>query len=227
VIFSILLTCWFVLRDTTRGKIIGAAIVLALLVTAALAPAIFWNRMSTLSGNDASNQVEASAAASTDQRRDVLSRSIDYTFQHPVFGLGLGNFGVATAGDYGGSDAWVASHNTYTEISSEAGIPALVLFLALLITSVVSMRRASRDSTDDPKDFEVSLMARATLVSTLSLIFGIMFANITYEYFLYVCPIAIGVAVHRISSERRNAAAEVPAARIIPNQQSAVEMQAW
>lgn len=205
VVLSILLTLVIVTRGTPRGKLIGALALSALGVALLLAPGVFWNRMATLSG-DQSNDEQMSAVASTDQRFTVLKRSIDYTLQRPIFGLGLGNFEVATGGDYGDADSWVASHNTFTEISSEAGIPALLLFVTLIASVIESMRRVSRATKDStsavPQNVELNLFARATLASTLTLIFGLFFANIGYEYFLYVCPIAIGIAVQNIAIRR-------------------------
>lgn len=200
VALAVLLTWWFVCRDTARGRAIAIGIGIAVVATILLAPKVFWSRMSTLSGDDYANNVALSAEASTAERRDVLTRSLSYTFQHPLFGLGLGNFEPASAADYGGADVWVAPHNTFTEISSEAGIPALLLFLGLFATVIANMRRVAQKATVEAEGFESNLMARAALASTLSLFFGIMFANISYEYFLYACPIAIAVGIQRAAA---------------------------
>ena len=42
-------------------------------------------------------------------------------------------------------------------------------------------------------------MARATLVSLLSFVFGAFFAHIAYEYFLFY-PVAIGVGIQHIAT---------------------------
>lgn len=199
---AVLLTWWFVCRDTTRGRAIAVGIGAAVVAAVLLAPKVFWSRMSTLSGDDYANNIALSAEASTAERRDVLTRSLNYTFEHPLFGLGLGNFEPASAADHGGADVWVAPHNTFTEISSEAGIPALLLFLGLFASVLVSMRRVGQKTVVESDGFESNLMARAALASTLSLVFGIMFANISYEYFLYACPVAIAVGIQRAAAGR-------------------------
>src|SRR5207249_4894978 len=75
----------------------------------------------------------ASAKESADDHFAALDQSIRYTLEYPIFGLGLGNFGVASGTDVGRPEAWRTTHNTYTQISSEAGIPALMLFVGLLL----------------------------------------------------------------------------------------------
>jgi O-antigen ligase len=210
VAVSVLLTLLFVCLDTSRGRAIGTALIAALVITIVLAPGIFWSRMATLSGQDYANVAERSAAQSTTERQSLLVRSIDYTLQHPIFGLGLGNFAVASAYDFGGEDAWLASHDTFTEISSEAGVPALLLFLALFLTVLLNMNRVKQATSGDSQKLELNLFARASTASTLSLMFGLFFANITYEYFLYVCPIAIAVAVHRIANRSEQKVSQKP-----------------
>ena len=63
VVFSTALTSLLVLRGSSRGKIIGAAIALALVVAISLAPQVFWERVGTMwDGPGAStNKVAASA----------------------------------------------------------------------------------------------------------------------------------------------------------------------
>ncbi len=199
VAVSVVLTLVLVCLDTSRGRAIGAALIAALVIAIVLAPGIFWSRMATLSGQDYANLAERSAAQSTDQRQTLLVRSIDYTMEHPLFGLGLGNFEVASAYDFGGQDAWLASHNTFTEVSSEAGIPAVLLFLALFLVVLLNMNRVRQQTSGDPQKLELNLLSRASTASTLSLMFGLFFANITYEYFIYVCPVAVAVAVYRVA----------------------------
>jgi len=49
-----------------------------------------------------------------------------------------------------------------------------------------------------PQGLELKFMARATLVSLLSFIFGAFFAHIGYEYFLYY-PVAFAVGIQNIA----------------------------
>lgn len=205
VAFSVLVTSVLVLRGSARGRLIGAGIVLALVIAVAMAPAVFWERMATISGDDAAvsgGSVAASAEMSENDRMAVLKRSLDYTLSHPVFGLGMGNVQTVSGNEVRRPDAWVGSHNTFTEISAEGGIPALALFLALLFTVLRSMKRIGRATFEGPEGSELSLMARATRASLLAFVFAGCFAHVGYEYFLYTCPIAVAVGLQQVAARR-------------------------
>lgn len=76
------------------------------------------------------------ASSSSEARLALLRLSLDLTMRHPIFGVGPGMFPVA--GDQAAKEngqrrgTWQVSHNTYTQVSSELGIPGLLLFLALI-----------------------------------------------------------------------------------------------
>ncbi|HTD22907.1 MAG TPA: O-antigen ligase family protein [Terriglobales bacterium] len=194
VVLSIALTSLLVLRGSSRGKMIGVGIALTLVLAVILAPQVFWQRLGTMwNGPDIyTDQVAASAEESTEDRLAVLSRSIQYTLEHPIFGLGLGNFEVASGNYLGQPSAWMGTHNTFTQISSEAGIPALLLFIGLLATALLNMKRISGAFSKGSEGRELSLMARATLASLLSFVFGAFFAHLAYEYYIFY-PVAIAV----------------------------------
>ena len=95
------------------------------------------------------------AAASTEQRLQMLKDSIYLTIVHPLFGVGPADFPVAqndlalARGQERGG--WLVPHNTYTQISSEMGIPGLVLYLVFLyrcfkpLNSIVRSRHPGRN----------------------------------------------------------------------------------
>jgi O-antigen ligase len=83
--------------------------------------------------------------ASGQARRELLKESVRLTFQHPLFGVGPGRFVEA-----GG--AWHVTHNSYTQLSSESGIPSLILFL-MMVWSTLKKLRATKllDSNSDSR----------------------------------------------------------------------------
>jgi len=211
VAFSVMLTCLLVSRGSSRGKIVRMGILFALLVAIWSAPAVFWERVSTITNSDAAsaNTVEASADLSTQERSTLLMRSVNYTIEHPLFGLGLGMFDVANGNDLNRPDAWMGTHNTYTQLSSEAGLPALLLYLALLYTVLRNMKRVMALTNNDPQSIEVNLMARATIVSLLSFILGALFAHKAYDYYVFTAPIAVAVGVQRITASHQKASLSI------------------
>ena len=105
---------------------------------------------------------------------------------HPIFGVGPGNFPAVT-------EEWRVVHNTYTEFGAEAGIPALVLFLALLF---VSMRRIKRvyKLPAYKSDPEVRIWTSALWAALAGYAAGALFASTEYNlfpYFLvgYICAL--------------------------------------
>lgn len=219
VVTSVIVTSFFVLRGSSRGRMIGIGIVVALLIAVSFAPSTFWDRMATISGGDSatpSDQVQASANLSTSDRFAVLMRSIDYTATHPVFGLGLGNVGVVGGNELADPESSVGSHNTFAELSAEAGIPALLLFVGLVVIVFKNMTRLGRTNFDTPESAELKLMSRATLASLLSFVVAGCFAHIGYEYFFYTCPVAIAVGLGHVAGPMQTAAsAPSPQAPII------------
>ena len=204
VLWSTFWTSLLVLRGRSRGRLVGIGIAVALFVVISLAPQVFWERLGTVWNISEAHldAVQESAEESTQDHWAVLERSVAYTLEHPVFGLGLGNFQVASGLQLGQPSAWMGTHNTFTEVSSEAGLPALGLLLALLATAIIHMRRTVRVLGRNPGSSDLLLMARATLASLLSFAFGAFFAHLAYEYYLFY-PVAIAVGIHYMGRATR------------------------
>jgi O-antigen ligase len=210
VALSLLLTWLLILRRIALGSFVAAGLTLAITLAVCAAPGVFWQRIQTIWTDSAPNSnVSASADASTEERQAVLVASVRYTLQHPVFGVGLGNFSVVRGTETGVASGWLGSHNTFTQLSSEAGIPALIIFLALVGTCIRNMWRIARTEVSQREFPEVNRLARATIASLLAFSFGAFFAHIAYEYFLYY-PIAIAVAVQYLTSVAPISAASKP-----------------
>jgi O-antigen ligase len=199
VVCSVILTWVLVLRGTPRGRFAGAAISMFLIACIALAPAIFWERMGTVWDDAGESRLtsgieQQAAKESKEERLDLLTRSLTFTLEHPLFGLGLGNFELASGAQlFAQANAWMGTHNTYTQISSEGGIPALLLFLSLLVTAARNMMKIS-NVFRDTEHWELRVMSRATLAAILAFSFGAWFVHLAYGYyFFYIIAIACGL----------------------------------
>jgi O-antigen ligase len=64
--------------------------------------------------------------------------------ENPLTGIGLGNFKVAEKA-YGSDETHIA-HNTYIEVGAEMGLPALLVFLALMVSAWISLERSRREA---------------------------------------------------------------------------------
>lgn len=119
---------------------------------------------------------ELDESGSSTAREVLLRRSIDATIRNPVFGVGPGNFQVL-------SGFWHTTHNTFTQLSSEAGIPALILFLLIFRQAFFNLR-PSRDLSES--EAELKLLAEGLRASLVCFLVGGMFFGTAYHFFPYL-----------------------------------------
>lgn len=129
--------------------VLGSA---ALAIVLIVLPSRTTDRFITIFGDNTAMPVggndEIAAAESAAARRMLLMDSITLTLRSPLFGVGPGNFPIAqdtlarARGESMGN--WHLTHNTYTQYSSEAGVPSLLLFLAALVTCFRSISRTMK-----------------------------------------------------------------------------------
>ncbi len=165
---------------------IGVPILLALLF--AVTPPELRGRYTTLFGSGkpqlaakyltSGERLESTASASAEARKKVLKDSIRLTLTHPLFGVGPGNFPVAqndlalARGEPKG--AWLVTHNSYTEISSEMGIPGLVIYLVFLYRCIKPLNSIARSKYPgkDWRDLRALAEAlRATFFAVMTVAF--------------------------------------------------------
>jgi O-antigen ligase len=87
------------------------------------------------------------AIGSSNQRLYLLRSSLIMTLHNPLFGVGPGNFPAVDAElskIKGVQPGWAGTHNTFTQIASEAGIPALVFFVGAMVGCWRNVRKARR-----------------------------------------------------------------------------------
>jgi len=124
------------------------------------------------------------AAMSAESRKDMLLRSIQITLEHPLFGVGPGEFMDAEAREamaVGQRGMWHYTHNAYTELSSETGIPGMVIFLIAFYRSYKGLSRY-RDRFPSLRVRRAALSIQmAVLVSAV----GAFFLSIAYSGILY------------------------------------------
>ncbi len=127
-------------RATRIRLMVGLPV--ALLVVLVLMPPQMRMRFTTFFGTynqydlSRSEMLRMSTIESAESRKQLLIDSLIVTMHHPLLGVGPGNFMVAQndlASARGERSMWHVTHNTYTQLSSEMGIPGLVIYLAFLV----------------------------------------------------------------------------------------------
>lgn len=203
----------FGIKGRRHYLLVGAAVVLAavLIFAGGLLKARFQGTFDVQDNT-------LSSYGSAEQRRALLKRSIVVTAEHPLFGVGVGNFQIV-------SGVWRVTHNAYTEMSSEGGIPAFILFLLILWRGFANVRGAKRQAQDDT---EVMLFAGALEASLAGFIVGAFFESVAYLFFPYIM-VACTTAMLSIVLARQSADLEPASANGLTRGRhpGAVRASAW
>jgi len=121
-------------------------------------------------------------------RQDLLNLSVHVALHHPLLGVGPGQFAEI-------SGVWRVAHNSYTEFAAEAGIPALLLFVVLLLRTFVKVVRTQKSKNPDVQIFSIAL--RGSLAAFMA---GAFFTSCEYQTFPYLI-IGYCIALFRISRD--------------------------
>ncbi len=163
---------FFQVKASTRlGILLATPVLLVALIMAV--PNQLRDRYTTLFKAESSSNTQLEASGSSQVRLRLLKDSIIITFRHPLFGVGPGNFVVeqekvalARGDPYG---LWRVTHNSYTQLSSEMGIPGLLIYLVFLfrcwkvLTSIIRRRRVSKDLMIMAQTLRAALVVLATV----------------------------------------------------------------
>ena len=141
-------------------------------------------------------QLSGGDIGSSEARWQLLLGGIQLTFKHPVFGVGPGNFPGAYWGEakaQGRRAGWNVSHNSYTEVSSEMGIPGFILFMGMLFYSFRVTRRVLRikPNAEYQPPPELVHAGRYLELSLVVVCSGAAFLSMAYHPVFYV---AVGLA---------------------------------
>lgn len=118
------------------------------------------------------------------ERTDRLKRSIAETLTHPVFGLGAGQFGNVVWAEMkakGLHDPSLGTHNTYTQVSSELGIPALILYLMVLVGCLNQNRRLYKQAAQQPELKDIASMALCLYMALMAYSCSTFFHHVAYS----------------------------------------------
>jgi len=168
-------------NSSQRAVIILGGFV-GLILAVFLLPARITERFTTLFHSSTAASEEA--AESAQARQAMLIRGIELTLEHPLLGVGPGEFMDAEAAEdmaVGKRGMWHYTHNAYTELSSETGLPGMAIFL-------FAFWRSYRGLTRYRNHFPSLRVRRCALciqVAVLVSAVGAFFLSIAYGGILY------------------------------------------
>jgi O-antigen ligase len=175
-----------------RLYLIGAAAAIGI-VAGVVAGGQLKDRLLAVSGEGLDTSSQTSAYGSYEQRRILISRSLEGIEHYPILGIGLHNFATY-------SGVWRDVHVTYLQIAVEGGIPCLILYLIFFGRGFSNLRRLRRQANPDP---EVRLFAGALHSSLVGFLVGALFAPEAYQYFPYFA-VAYTAVLLRVEQEQRS-----------------------
>ena len=139
---------------------------------------------------------------SSDQRRELLERSIIVTLRNP-WGIGIGNFQIVGYHN-------LVSHNAFTQVSSELGLLGLAAYMIFMISpfrKLGAIERTLDKQNEHGWFYYLSIGLQASIVSYLVSSF---FASVAYNWFIYYL-IAYAVAFRRIYGLEKGITGEIRA----------------
>jgi O-antigen ligase len=205
----------FFLRANIIGKLALAVGIGALGVSVVtFFPSVVQRYTTMFKGADALSQAhnaqEAStlgaAVGSSEARRRLLINSLKVTAAHPLMGVGIGAFGAYMAREEAAEGIiprYQGTHNTYTQVSSEAGIPALILFLGIIVFSFRGLRKSFKRGKASPTKTgrQVANVCYALMSTLTAYSVCVFFDYVAYDATL---PVLAGFAI-ALGDATRNA----------------------
>lgn len=216
ITMGIMFVLFFIPLPSSQKVAVGVATMVIAVV------AIAWSSRSALdrfiifsgSGPVQLSASERSAQESMDLRKALLYSSLQLTMRHPLLGVGPGMFAVANASyteettGHSDFDAWHETHNTFTQLSCETGLPGLFLYCLAIVLCFKSLHRVDKLARQDPAWSSAHQLAFALRLSLIAFIGTAVFANNAYAYYF---PMLAGLCVALERACKEQAAVPVTA----------------
>lgn len=165
---------FFALRIGKRSRFEVAAVLVALVAgILVLAPSGYGTRLLSIfiPGLD--------AEGSADSRRGELLRSLYVAIRHPLLGIGMGNYQPNMS--YRG----LVTHNSYTQVASEMGATALVLYTMFVVKPLRKLSVIARETFAVKEHSNFYYLALGLQASLLVYMVSSFFLSVAYTWNVY------------------------------------------
>jgi len=182
-----------------RWRVIATALVA--IVVFATASDHYWQQMETITSDSDYNHTSETG------RLPIWRRGIGYMLANPLFGVGADNFPAAEGTlsplaerqQYGIGVRWNAPHSCFVQIGAETGVPGLTLFVAILASAFVALRRAGPAERIQAAASGRALLTPALTASLIGFVVGGFFLSLAYSEMLYTL-IAFAVGLRKVTA---------------------------
>jgi O-antigen ligase len=162
-------------RNRTLLGIVGVLLISGFLI---LAPGVYRQRLAT-TGDESSQS-----------RLGELKRSIFLAARHPVFGVGMDNFVLYSNTEH-------ATHNSYTQVASEIGLPAAIVYVLFLIAAFRRVRRIPHPKEVSARERWLPHLAIGVQSSLIGFMVTSFFASVAFLWYAYYL-VAYAICVSRL-----------------------------
>lgn len=189
----------------------SALVAFAALLAGVAGSGEYWDRVESIF----TNPTEDYNFQAREGRIEIWKRGLSYTADHPVTGVGFGNFPVAeghTLENLGYGVKWSTAHNAYILVMAELGVPGLLVFL-LIIGSIAKTvrhcgtRKLSGRARASPAGFDlaaIAVLADATALSLVGYVVGAFFLSAAYNVaFVFLITMAASIELVQAALARR------------------------
>ena len=180
-------TLLFAYKFGKRNKPVTIAVLaLTFILFIGLAPGSYGDRLGTIF--DSASDLSGSSS----QRTQVLKRSIVVALRYPLTGVGIGNFHHKSFQELG-------THNAYTQVAAEIGIPAFVVYVMFLLYPLKRLRQIEK-TAGEHKDkenrwfFFMSIGLQGAIVGYMVSSF---FGAVAYQWYVYYL-VGYAICLHRM-----------------------------
>ncbi len=208
---------FFLLRGTARQRIALLALgPIAAIVLLALVPGKTLERIRTMTAGTRNGDQEA--IMSSESRQYLLRKSVIYALEHPLFGVGPGQF-ASYEGQHnvivGTHGLWHEAHNSFTQAASECGIPGFFFFVAGIVSTWRLLSATRRAARARPNCRDIETTTFCILLAMAGFVGAITFLN--FAYFFYLPALGgMAIAIHHAAREEFRSRASTAGGRILP-----------
>jgi putative inorganic carbon (hco3(-)) transporter len=169
-----------------QNRVVLVPVVLIILLFVALAPNKYGSRVASIGSNDDGSVVS---------RRDDIKRSILVALRHPLFGIGMDNYVLRSNGNH-------ATHNSYTQVAAEMGLPAFVVYIMFLMVPMKRLRNVERETLATRKKDRLYYLSVGLQAALVGYFVGSFFASVVYLWNVYYL-VGYAICIDRLYQAQR------------------------
>lgn len=166
-----------------RALVILSYVAAGALLLILIPPEFTLRLLSIFGGSDADG---GSAVA----RQNLLIRSIFVSLRHPLFGVGMDNFHVLSLREQ-------VSHNAYTQVSADLGVPALAFYVLFMLSALKRLRSVERETFDERRRARVFYVTVGLQAGMVGYMVSSFFASVAYQWYVYYLA-GYALCLHRL-----------------------------